>query len=135
MYELFEHTADLGLRVVADDLESLFEEAAVGLFSILVSGPLEATQLEEEFRLEGERKDFLLVDWLSELLYTFESRQLIFSEFRVVFDSGGLHAKARGQRRDPVNHRVLHEVKAITYHGLKLESTEKGWLSEIIVDL
>ena len=32
MYELFEHTADLGLRVRAADLDSLFNEAAQCLF-------------------------------------------------------------------------------------------------------
>ena len=36
MYELFEHTADLGLRVEAQDLDALFRDAAEGLFSIIV---------------------------------------------------------------------------------------------------
>ncbi|MHC4966372.1 MAG: archease [Planctomycetota bacterium] len=30
---------------------------------------------------------------------------------------------------------MLHEVKAITYHGLKLEQTAAGWQAEVIVDI
>ncbi len=37
MYEIFEHTADLGLRVRAPDLETLFVEAARALFSVIVA--------------------------------------------------------------------------------------------------
>jgi SHS2 domain-containing protein len=28
-----------------------------------------------------------------------------------------------------------HEVKAITYHGLKVEPADGGWLAEVIVDI
>ena len=36
MYELFDHTADICLRVVADDLDGLFRDAADGFFSLIV---------------------------------------------------------------------------------------------------
>jgi SHS2 domain-containing protein len=36
---------------------------------------------------------------------------------------------------DESRHRMEHEVKAITYHGLKLEKTPAGWFAEIIVDI
>ena len=37
MYEIFEHTADLGLRIRANELPRLFEEAACALFSVIVA--------------------------------------------------------------------------------------------------
>jgi SHS2 domain-containing protein len=36
---------------------------------------------------------------------------------------------------DASRHRMEHEVKAITYHGLRLEQTAGGWFAEIIVDI
>ena len=36
---------------------------------------------------------------------------------------------------DPKRHRLLHEIKAITYHGLKVERTARGWQAEVIVDI
>ncbi len=48
---------------------------------------------------------------------------------------GGLEAAAWGEPMDPSRHELNHEVKAITYHGLKVEQTADGWLAEVIVDI
>ena len=48
---------------------------------------------------------------------------------------GGLDAKALGEPLDFERHRLLHEVKAITYHRLTVEKTGAGWLAEVIVDI
>jgi hypothetical protein len=39
MHEVFEHTADLGLRIAAPSLDLLLAEAGVGLFA-LAAGPV-----------------------------------------------------------------------------------------------
>jgi SHS2 domain-containing protein len=77
----------------------------------------------------------LLFDWLNELLFTFESHRLLFSEFRVRLDQDGLIADCRGEPYDPARHRLEHEIKAITYHGLKFEPADSGWQAEFIVDI
>lgn len=136
MYEIFEHTADLGLRVKAPDLETLFADAGRGLTSMIAAN-LEAIQPVREvtLRVAGTRRDDLLFDWLSELLYLFESEHLLLNAFSVQFDDDGLQAAARGEPLDETRHQLEHEVKAITYHGLKVEQTSEGWLAEVIVDI
>jgi SHS2 domain-containing protein len=136
MYETFEHTADLGLRVTAADLPELFREAARGLFSIIVADPSTIVGREEQ-RLEiaGANRDELLFDWLNELLYLFESRRVLLAEFDVELDASGLRGAVRGEPWDPDRHPLEHEVKAITYHELKVERTADGWLAEVIVDI
>lgn len=136
MYEVFEHTADLGLRVRAGSLDELFADAGRGFFQMLVSN-LDAVEPRERvvFAIDGASPDFLLFDWLNELLYTFESRRLLLSKFEVRVDDAGLHGVALGEPMDPERHRMEHEVKAITYHGLKVEQTDRGWLAEVIVDI
>jgi SHS2 domain-containing protein len=136
MYETFEHTADLGLRVRAPDLDTLFAEAALCLFSAVVEDldavrPLQRTDL----RVEGTDRDYLLFDWLRELLYQFDSRHLLLSRFEVRVNEAGLEGSAWGEPFDPARHALAHEVKAITYHGLKVEQTADGWLAEVIVDI
>ena len=135
MYELFEHTADLGLRVRAPDLPRLFEDAAAGLFSMIVEELPRGGDRRIEVRIEGQRYDYLLFDWLNELLYRFETEQLILGEFSVQLDPAGLRAEARGERADPERHRLLHEVKAITYHRLLVEQRNGDWFAELIVDI
>jgi SHS2 domain-containing protein len=137
MYETFEHTADLGLRVRAADLNGLFADAGRGLFSLMVAN-LDAVKPVEEVSLAvvGEDLDYLLFDWLNELLYLFETRRLVLAEFKVRVDALGVRATARGEPFDPSRHQPEHEVKAITYHELNVDQEQDGsWLAEVIVDI
>ncbi len=136
MYEFFEHTADLGLRVRAPDLESLFVDAARGLFAMIVENPDAVRALTTvSVELGPESPDYLLFDWLNELLAAFDTRHLVFSRFEVTLPGGGLSATASGVPLDPERHRPAHEVKAITYHGLRVERAGRGWEAEVIVDI
>ncbi len=136
MYETFEHTADLGLRIRAADLDTLFAEAAACLFSVLVDDLATVRPLQRiDLRIEGADRDYLLFDWLRELLYRFDSQHLLFSRFEMCVSDTGLAASAWGEPLDPTRHALAHEVKAITYHGLKVEPADGGWLAEVIVDI
>ncbi len=136
MYEIFEHTADFGIRIRADDLTGLFEEAARALFSTIVMDPATIRPRQEvTFELEADRPDDLLRDWLGELLYTSQADRLLLAEFSVRLDGTRLTATARGEPIDPTRHELDAEIKAITYHGLKLEPAGNGWLAEVIVDI
>ena len=87
MYEFFEHTADVGLRVQTTTLDQLFADAARGLFS-MVAPNLDAVQgvLERRYELTGEEYDYLLFDWLNELLFTFETEHLVLAYPQVKID-------------------------------------------------
>ena len=135
-FETFEHTADLGLRVRADDLNTLFAEAARGLFSMIVPD-LDSVRPSQTVSISvpGELSELLLFDWLNELLYTYEVRHLLLCRFDVCFVQGGLTATANGEPIDRARHVLDHEVKAITYHGLTLRQHAGHWLAEVIVDI
>jgi len=137
VYETFEHTADLGLRVRAISLRQLFEDAAKGLFSMLVVNLDDVGHVHEKtYAIDGAELDYLLFDWLSELLYTFETENLLLSSFKVELQDDGLQAICLGEPVDPSRHVMDHEVKAITYHALRTEQQEDGsWLAELIVDI
>src|SRR6185369_1554098 len=136
MYELFEHTADLGLRVSADSLEELFVDAARGLLAMLVADPESVRSVTTKtISLSADEPAYLLFDWLSELLYAFETDKLLLAEFELAIDGNKLTAACRGETMDESRHRMEHEVKAVTYHGLRLEQTASGWFAEVIVDI
>ncbi|NLF73408.1 MAG: archease [Candidatus Anammoximicrobium sp.] len=136
MYEAFEHTADIGLRVRAEDRATLFVEAARALFSLLILNPGDVRASEQRsYEIAGEQDDYLLFDWLNELLYTFETEHLLMSQFQVDLTRQGLRAACGGEPLDRARHQLDHEVKAITYHGLKVEPSGSGWMAEVIVDI
>jgi SHS2 domain-containing protein len=136
MYETFEHTADLGLRIRALDLGTLFAEAAEALYSAIVEdlAAVEARQ-RIEVSLPADDVEYLLFDWLKALLYRFDVEHLLLSRFVVRVGADGLSGEAWGEPLDRERHRLEHEVKAITYHGLTVRQTEEGWLAEVIVDI
>ena len=136
MYETFEHTADLGLRVRAADLNSLFAEAAHALFAAIVDDPATVQPRQQlDVQLAADDREYLLFDWLRELLYHFDVEHLLLSRFEVQVSDTVLTGTAWGEPLDRDRHALSHEVKAITYHGLRVEQTSDGWLAEVIVDI
>jgi SHS2 domain-containing protein len=153
MFELFDHTADLGLRVRAGTLEELLAEAARGLLAMHVANPEAVRPVQTKiFELTAEEPSYVFFDWLSELLYAFESEKLLVCEcdIRITNLEGEapgfgtpqrafpttLHAACRGEPMDPDRHIMDHEVKAITYHGLSVSQCADGvWQAEVIVDI
>jgi SHS2 domain-containing protein len=143
-WQVFDHTADLGLRVEAPSREALFEEAGRAFTALIVEEPDTAVRERERFDVALTAADpaDLLFDWLHALLVAFEVRHLLLVRFAVELhelDEGegdlGLRGSAWGEPVDPARHRLVREVKAITYHGLWLRPDGAGWAAEAIVDV
>jgi SHS2 domain-containing protein len=105
-------------------------------------GNLDAVQLHETLHVAvaGAQSDELLHDWLAELLYIFEVRRLVLARFEVNVGPDGLTATLQGEPIDTARHQLDMEVKAITWHGLKVVrdgdgDDKEGWLAEVIVDI
>jgi SHS2 domain-containing protein len=136
MYEVFEHTADFGLRIRAASLEALFAEAGCALFAAIVSN-FDAVAPRDEFRfaLPPGPHDEMLHDWLDELLFAFHAQRIVCARFAVELDAAGLRAVAWGEPIDTARHQLDCEIKAITYHGLQVVRQGDDWLAEVIVDI
>ncbi len=136
MFEIFEHSADLGMRVRASTLDVLFAEAGQGLSSLLLENP-EAIEPKTTVTIDLHAKNVedLFFDWLAELLRRFGSRRLVFAHFSVSVKGNSLHAELKGEELDPTRHRLAHEIKAITYHAFLVRQTPDGWVGQVIVDI
>ncbi len=136
MHELFDHTADLGFRVRAADLNTLFAEAGECLLASMVDDPASVKPVEsQKLSIDGTDREFLLFDWLRELLNRSDEARMLWCRFDVTVTPQGLTATISGEPFDPARHLLSREVKAITYHGLKIEEVEDGFLAEVIVDI
>ena len=126
-YTLFEHTADVGLHVFGSDMKELFANAAEGLMSLMTEPekihPVEETPIS----LQAESSEALLRAWLAELLYLYHAeRKLVSGVSFPVLTKNRLDAVVRGERLDESRHEIVGEVKAVTWHRLKIERTGKG---------
>ena len=136
MFEIFDHTADVGLRIRARSLDEIFRDAAYGLFSLIIDNPeIVQPEVERRVQLGSDSLDMLLFDWLDHLLYLFDGEHLVLAQFDVSIRDLELSAIVRGEPLNPARHALAHEVKAITYHGLFVQRVEEDWLAEVIVDI
>ena len=136
--DFFEHTADLGLRIVAEDPSGLFRAAAEKLFDCIVANRDEVEPREvETVELRTDSIEDLFLAWLNELIFRCETRHRLYSRFDVTVsaDLRALNGTIAGEPIDATKHVLDHEVKAATRHGLLLEKTEEGWKAEVIVDI
>ena len=135
-YELVDHTADIGVHAWGATPEQVFEEAARALFS-LVCDPREVDERETvEVALEAEAMDLLLAAWLNELLYIFEARKLVLSQFEVLeLGEHSLRARVTGEPLDSARHVLCGGVKAATLHELSLEKRDGGWEGFVLLDV
>ncbi len=118
-YRFVDHTADMMVEVTAPDRAGLYSDAARSLFAILTDldgiEPRESRQL----RIEADGWEQLLVTWLTELLFLYETELWLFSRFEILeLEPNVLEAVAWGERLDPERHPIEREVKAVTYHRL-----------------
>lgn len=136
MHELFDHTADLGIRVRAASLSELLCDAACGLFEV-IAGDLSQVRptRQERLRVEGTDPTWLLFDLVSELHAAFELRRFLGRSCDVSLDALGLDASVHGEPYDPKRHVLAHEIKAVTQHGLSVRQSPAGWEAEFIVDI
>ncbi len=135
-FEVLDHTADIGLAIYGEDLKSLFEHAGEGFFHIITDLKKVRPRIERRVELAGESLDRLLVDWLSELLYLHDVDHLLFREFAVeAVGEEGLRAVAKGEPYQEGRHVIKTEVKAVTYHQIRVEKRNGGWKAQVIFDL
>ncbi len=130
-FEELPHTADWAMRVWAEDLPSLFAEAAQGMNALsgLVLSP--APRFSRTFQHEAQDDETLLVAFLSELIYAQEQDNLGFDTFHVELKPGNLKVDMGGA---PVAS-VEKPIKAVTFHNLKITCSDEGCETEIVFDV
>ena len=135
-FHLLEHTADVGIEAWATSLERLFEEMAKGLKTILVDDSPAGKVIRHSLDLAAEDNSQLLVAWLNEIIYLFDTINVVPVMFEVDrIEESHLLATIAGETFNPGKHRVQRQAKAATYHQLQLEERAEGWLARIYIDL
>lgn len=139
-FEILDHPADMGFRAWAPTLADLFAECARALTSVLVE--IATIQPRESMGVEvwGDDVETLLFNWLAEILYLFDGERKLFSQFSVVSHKSSdgmefLQAELSGEAFDRERHQVKTYVKAITFHQLKVEHTDKGYQATVFLDI
>jgi protein archease len=135
-FELVDHTGDLGVRVFGESLPQLFEQAAHALTMILTDPETIRIRETRKLELEAKTDEELLITWLNELVYLFDTKNLLFKTYDVLsVQDHRLEALVRGEIYVGDRHPIKTTVKAATYHQLKIENHQGLWTAQVIFDL
>ena len=134
--ETFEHTADVGLAARADTLAELMAALAEGLSDVICDRSGVRAAQRREVRVEAEDVEALAVDFLSAVLLAFDVDHFLVAEANVSqAGETALVAELAGETYDPSRHELRNEVKAVTYHELRVAREGDQWIARVILDL
>ena len=138
-YRFFDHTGDIGVALAGPTVDELFASAAAAFTDTITSLAAVEPRRPEEVALAAPELDLLLVDFLSELLYRFDTRGWLTREaqLEVRDEDGGfaLQGTLVGERLDEHRHPVKLAIKAVTYHGLHIVQADDAWTAKIVFDI
>jgi SHS2 domain-containing protein len=135
-FEIMDHTADVGIIAYGTDIEELFCNAALALFSLITELESIQEKVHLSLKVSSDERDSLLIEWLNELIYFFDAKHILFNRFDIEsLTQNELKATCHGEAFDPAKHKIKRGVKAATYHMLRLDKNNDGYKAQIILDI
>ncbi len=136
MIEFIEHTADIGIKIVANSLDEVFKNAGYGMFKIICEN-LEEVDCNEivEGEVSAEDKLELLYLFLEKLLFEFDTKSIILKCFEVKVSENTLKYEAMGEFYNPKKHRIGTGIKSPTYHKMEIKIENGKYIATIIFDI
>ena len=171
VFDVLEHTADLKFVAYGETLDLCFQNAARAMTSAMVEvvdsesypymGQInsrdayginehktdkhEINKQNFEFESKDNDLDILLHDFLSEILFLFETEDMIFGEFLVRIKNKNIEktknkeyilaAVMKGEKFDPNRHKMNTEIKAVTYHDMQIKQINGLWSAQVLCDI
>lgn len=139
-YQYLEHTADAKFKAYGKTLEETFENAALATLNIMTDTKTINPETQRSINITADSLEWLLQEWLSELLYLFEVDNLLSGAFKVeeITEKQGqfhLSGTAIGDHFNPEKHHIDAHIKGITMHEMRIEKGHDGYTAQVIVDI
>jgi SHS2 domain-containing protein len=135
-YRFIDHTADIAFEAFGKNLEELIVNATLAFYEAFVYVEKLDVNRTLNVSVEADSADYLLYDWLNELLYAFDTEFFAGKELSVdVKENGNLKAEGviKGGTLKPELVKV--EPKAITLHNFVVEKKNGMWRAFVVVDI
>lgn len=134
-FEFLEHTADSKFRAHGKTLEEAFENSALATMETMIDASTIDSKVTEKIKIKASDLEELLYKWLSEIIYLFSSKNIVFSSFEVEIKKNKtyeLNGEATGEKINLSKHSFETEVKAITYHDLEITKNKKYEITALL---
>ncbi|MBI1821171.1 MAG: archease [Nitrospirae bacterium] len=140
-FKIIDTTADIGLIAFGTSLMALFENAGKGLFSLIA----DLNRVEPRFTypvhskasgLKVQDPEGLLVEWLNELIYIHQTRNVLGKICHLTSIELELRGYFLGEPIDWSKHELKFDIKAATFHRLYIKKTASSlYEGQVIFDI
>ena len=147
MFEFLDHTADTAVRLTAADPSGLVQSAVDALRCIYLGeeeGALLADRIDSgpatrsPIVLEAEDGEALLIDLLGELIFLFDTRRFLCGRVEIETVSLERPASLKGTlvgSTRAAEFQLKTEVKAATYHAVRIRRDGRALTVDVVFDL
>lgn len=134
-YKIINHTADIGIRITGRFLTEIFWKAMHATADILSGGIEIYPRIERGFSTKEEKPETALVSILEEIVYFFEKESFLPSMCSVRIKDNFYEIKLKGDIVSAEDIKNGTEIKAVTYHQLKIKEVRNGYQATVIFDI
>ena len=132
--------ADVAFEAWGGSVEEVFIAAADATMNVMVEDlDTIGRALELTIQLEHDQLDLLLFNFLNELIFLKDARQLLLRveslSIKTADSKSSLKGVVYGEGLDPQKHPLSVDVKAVTLHHFSLQQTDAGWEAFVILDI
>jgi SHS2 domain-containing protein len=135
-YRITNHQNELAVRITGTSQADLFVNSSQALFDVMVD--VDKIEAKERLPLEvvAADRDELIVNWLRELLYLYQSGGYLLKEFNIseVKDTV-VKAEVCGEKIDPDRHEIKQEIATVAEHKSRMQKTGNQWVAQVIFEL
>jgi SHS2 domain-containing protein len=134
------HTADVGLQAEGATFAELFANLAYGMLDIITANLNSDVGQSLNITLEEESLSDLVVSWLSEINYQLMVHDFLIGRIKSLDIKAGKNAYrlsgiCLGGSAACALAGFKTEIKAVTYHQLKVQQRKNGYWAQVIFDI
>ena len=135
-YKILDHTADIGIEVWGKTKKEALANTVEAMFDLISDSKNISVVQEKELIITGADMADMLINLLRETLYMFHSQMWLCKRCEILeLSEEKIVARVAGEPYDAQKHQLKMEIKAVTYHTLKIERVENGWRARVIFDV
>jgi SHS2 domain-containing protein len=138
-YTFVDHTADIAVDIRGKRLSELFTASAYAWLEAITEQSTNSFETKI-ISLGDENLEVLLVSFISELNFFFQSDNWIMSSIQKIDidrkdDLWNLSAVVLGGNFDRNKFKLKSEIKAVTYHQMKIKEVDGEFSTRIVFDI
>jgi len=138
-YKLFDHMADVGVEIRANDETSLFNEGLKALFFLFTNKKTEDIEYEDDdiirnrFKLKYRNIDEALIDFFNHLIFLVDANHIIPVDLFVKIKKKKIFFNVYCLKNR--ENLLKMDIKAATLHNFKVEKDNRGLKTRIVFDV